>query len=254
MYTINIDHRQDGITTYQVYRQDEADKEGIEYKHWKEADKGEYGVSDDGYVAKVISRREYDSNHDIRNIYIRFPWGYTFYNPKYPTKKLKASGRKSNTTFTGKSRIEVQSGQDKLKNLAAMFALKPDYDLAVDWALGSTTPEERRRWKRTMKSEVFKKMVREELQKLLTDHGLTEDYTLDLLTETIDKAKNKSDVTNLLRAVENLQDMHGMKDKHLVKTVDTIEAHSNTKLLDEIIEEEKRIVAQRVTTKEETPK
>ena len=254
MYTINIDHRQDGITTYQVYRQEEADKEGIEYKHWKDADKGEYGVSDDGYVAKVIYRREYDSNHDIRNIYIRFPWGYTFYNPKYPTKKLKASGRKSNTTFTGKSRIEVQSGQDKLKNLAAMFALKPDYDLAVDWALGSTTPEERRRWKRTMKSEGFKKMVREELQKLLTDHGLTEDYTLELLSSTIDKAKNKNDVTNLLRAVENLQDMHGMKDKHLVKTVDTLEAHSNTKLLDELIEEEQRIIAQRTTTKEEKPK
>ena len=254
MYTINIDHRQDGITTYQVYRQEEADKEGIEYKYWKDATQGDYAVSDDGYVAKVISRREYDSNHDIKNIYIRFPWGYTFYNPKYPTKKLKASGRKSNTTFTGKSRIEVQSGQDKLKNLAAMFALKPDYDLAVDWALGSTTPEERRRWKRTMKSEVFKQMVREELQKLLSDHGLTEDYTLDLLTETIDKAKNKSDVTNLLRAVENLQDMHGMKDKHLVKTVDTIEAHSNTKLLDELIEEEQRIIAQRTTTKEEKPK
>ena len=254
MYTINIDHRQDGMTTYQIYRQDEADKEGINYKHWKEAKTGDYGVSDDGYVAKVISRREYDSNHAVKNVYLRFPWGYTFYNPKYPTKKLKASGRKSNTTFTGKTRIEVQSGQDTLKNLAAMFALKPDYDLAVDWALGSTTPEERRRWKRTMKSEVFKKMVREELQKLLSDHGLTEDYTLDLLTETIDKAKNKSDITNLLRAVENLQDMHGMKDKHLVKTVDTIEAHSSTKLLDEIIEEENRIIAQRTVTKEETPK
>ena len=247
MYTINIDHRQDGMTTYQVYRQDEADNEGISYKHWKEAKTGDYGVSDDGYVAKVISRREYDSNHEVKNIYLRFPWGYTFYNPKYPTKKLKASGRKSNTTFTGKTRIEVQSGQDKLKNLAAMFALKPDYDLAVDWALGSTTPEERRRWKRTMKSEVFKKMVREELQKLLTDHGLTEDYTLDLLTETIDKAKNKSDVTNLLRAVENLQDMHGMKEKHLVKTTDKLEAHSSAELIDDIVKEEKTLLAQRTT-------
>jgi len=247
MYTINIDHRQDGITTYQVYRQEEADKEGIEYKHWKDADKGEYGVSDDGYVAKVISRREYDSNHDIKNIYVRFPWGYTFYNPKYPTKKLKASGRKSNTTFTGKSRIEVQSGQDKLKNLAAMFALKPDYDLAVDWALGSTTPEERRRWKRTMKSEVFKQMVREELQKLLSDHGLTEDYTLELLSSTISKAKDKGDVTNLLRAVENLQDMHGMKDKHLVKTTDKIEATNTTTLIDDIREEEQKLVATRTT-------
>jgi hypothetical protein len=48
--------------------------------------------------------------------------------------------------------------------------------------------------------------------------------------------------------------MHGMKDKHLIKTVDTLEAHSSTKLLDELIEEEKKIVAQRTTTKEEDAK
>ncbi len=251
MYTINIDHRQDGMTTYTIYKKKEADEEGIKYIYWKDATKGDYAVSDDDYVAKVISRREYPNNHGTSNVYLRFPWGYTFYDPKYKTKKLTVRGRKSNTTFTGKSKIEVQKGQDKLQNLALMFALKPDYDLAIDWALESSTPAERRRWKRTMKSEVFKQMVREELQKLLEDHGLTENYTLDLLSETIDTAKNKKDVTNLLRAVENLQDMHGMKDKHLIKTVDTLEAHSSTRLLDELIEEEKKIIAQRTSTKEE---
>ena len=94
-------------------------------------------------------------------------------------------------------------------------------------------------------------MVRDELQKLLQEHGLTEDYTLDLFEQTITTAKNKGDVTNLMRAVENLQDMHGMKDKHLVKTTEQIEATSNTKLIDELRETEEKLIATKTTTKEE---
>ena len=94
-----------------------------------------------------------------------------------------------------------------------------------------------------MKSEVFKNMVKDELQKLLQDHGLTEGYTLELLEETIEKARNKGDITNLMRAVDNLQDMHGMKDKHLLKTTQQIEATSSTKLIDELREEEQHLIA-----------
>ena len=94
-------------------------------------------------------------------------------------------------------------------------------------------------------------MVREELQKLLQEHGLTEAYTLELLEETIKKAKDKGDVTNLMRAVDNLQDMHGMKEKHLVKTVESLEATSNVKLIDELREQEDKLIATRTTTKEE---
>ena len=100
-----------------------------------------------------------------------------------------------------------------------------------------------------MKTEVFKKMVREERQKLLQDHGLTEGYTLDLLEEGIKIAKEKKDVSNILRAVENLQDMHGMKEKHMEKTVDKIESKSVT-MIDDIVKEESQIAASRTTTKE----
>ena len=86
-------------------------------------------------------------------------------------------------------------------------------------------------------------MVREELQELLTKHGMTEDYTLDLLDETITTAKDKKDVTNLMRAVENLQDMHGMKDKSKLKTTTQIEGTVTRKLLDKIQEEEKKLIA-----------
>ena len=248
MYTINIKHKGDKEpTTYTIYRSEEAAKANIDYKYWKDADAGDYAISDDNYVAKVISRREYDGNRGSSNIYLRFPWGYTFFSPKYPSKRLNVKGRKTNTTFTGKSYIEVQSGQDKMKNLASMFALKPDYDLAIEWAMGAVTDSERRKWKRTMKSETFKTMVREERQKLLQDHDLTEDYTFELMKETITLAKEKKDVSNLMRAVENLQDLHGMKEKDMVKTVDKLEVGSATRLIDELREEEQNLIATRTT-------
>ena len=251
MYTVNIHHKGDKeSTSYRIYRESEAQDKNIDYKYWKEANAGDYAISDDNYVAKVISRREYASNHSIPNIYLRFPWGFTFYNPKYKSKKLNVKGRKTNVTMSGKSYIEVQSGQDKMKNLATMFAIKPDYDLAIEWAMGAVTDSERRKWKRTMKSEVFKNMVQDELQKLLVDRGLTEGYTLQLLEETIGMAKDKKDVSNLLRAVENLQDMHGMKDKYLVKTTQQIEATSSTKLIDELREEEQHLIATKTTVEE----
>ena len=249
MYHIDIKHKDRGLVSYKVYRKEEADKEEIEYKHWKKAEEGDYAVSDDDYVSKVIKRAEYEANTGRTSVYMRFPWGYTFYNPKYSSKKLIVAGRKTNVTFTGKSYIEVQSGQDKMKNLAQMFALKPDYDLAIEWALGAVTDSQRRKWKRTMKSEVFRKMVREELANLLEEHGLTEKYTLDLLEHAIGIAKDKKDVPSMMRGVENLQDMHGMKEKYMEKTVDKIESKS-VAMIDDIVKEESHIAATRTTTKE----
>jgi len=250
MYTVNIDHKDVGSTTYTIYRKEEADKKGIEYVYWKMVQPGGYAISDDNYVAKCINRKEYPSNHDKDNIYLRFPWGYTFFNPKYASKQLKVSGRKTNTTMTGKPMLEVKSKQDMMKNLAKAYSVTWDYNLALDMVLGSYTPSEFKKWKRMMKTEVFDKMIKEELADLLTDHGLDKTYTLDLFSQVIAMAKDKKDVTNLMRAVENLQNMHGMKEKQLVKTTEKLEAISNTKLIDELREEEDKLIATKTITEE----
>ena len=251
MYTIDIKHRgDDSATSYKVFRTSEAEEKGLLYKYWRDAEIGDYAVSDDDYVAKVISKREYTDNTGRTNIYIRFPWGYTFFNPSYKSKPLKVQGRKTNVTQTGETYIKVQSKQNKMQALALMFALKPDYDLAIEWAFGEVNDSQRRKWKRTMKTETFKGMVRDEMAKRLSDHGMDEDFTLDLLKEAIELARNKKETNNLLKAVENLQDMHGMKDKHLIKTVDKIEGTNTVKLIDELREEEQSFVAQRTTVEE----
>ena len=252
MYTINIEHKDKGLTTYSVYRKKEADEKGIDYVYWKMVKPGGYAISDDDYVAKCINRKEYPSNHNKDNVYLRFPWGYTFFNPKYASKKLKVSGRKTNTTMSGKPMLEVKSKQDMMKNLAKAYSVTWDYNLALDMVLGSYTPTEFKKWKRMMKTEVFEKMIKEELADLLTDHGLDKTYTLDLLAKVIAMAEDKKDVTNLMRAVENLQGMHGMKEKQLVKTTEKLEAISNTKLIDELREEEDKLIATKTTTEEKS--
>ena len=251
MYTITIKHKDIGAKTYEIYTQEEADKEGLEYNHWRDAGEGQWALSDDGFVSKVITRKSYKSNSEIDNVYLRFAWGYTFYNPRYRGRELKVKGRKSNTTMSGKRPIEVKAKQKKMQNLAMVYAQTMNTEETIAKVCGEVTSNENRRVKRYMRTEVFKGMVREELSKLLSDHGMTENYTLELLERTIGMARDKKDVTNLMRAIENLQDMHGMKDKHLVKTTDTLEATSTTKLIDELREEENKLLATRTTIKEE---
>ena len=248
MYTIDIHHKGDNApTTYKIFKKEEADSENIQYRYWREAGEGEYGISDDNYVAKVISKSVYKPT----SVYIRYPYGYTFFNPKYESVSLKASGRKSNTTISGKTQWEVLSNGQKMKNLAMVYAQTMDYDKAIEHVLDNPTDNQKVMWKRRMKKEKFKDMVRDELQSLLKEHGLTEEYTLQLLEDTIQTAKAKGDVTNLMRAVDNLQDMHGMKEKHLVKTTEQIEATSNTKLIDELKETEDKLIATKTTVTEE---
>ena len=248
MHEIDIHHKGDSnATTYTIYHKKEADNNEVSYKYWREANEGEYGLSDDDYVAKVISKSIYSPS----STYIRFPYGYTFFNPKYTTVKLKANGRMANNTISGKTHWEVLSNGQKMKNLAMVYAQTMDYDKTIDHVLDNPTNNQKVMWKKRMKKEKFKDMVRDELQALLKEHGMTEEYTLQLLSDTIDTAKAKGDVTNLMRAVDNLQDMHGMKDKNQIKTVEQIEATSNVKLIDELREEEEKLTATRITTKEE---
>ena len=251
MYTITIKHKDIGAKTYEIYTKEEADREGLQYNNWKDAREGDWALSDDGFVSKVIKRKSYKGADKIDNVYLRFAWGYTFFNPRTRRGNLKVEGRKSNTTMSGKRPIEVKAKQKRMQNLAMVYAQTMNTDETIAKVCGEISSSQDKRVKRYMRTEVFKGMVREELSKLLSDHGMTENYTLELLQKAIKKCEDKGDTTNLMRAVENLQDMHGMKDKHLVKTTDTLEATSTTKLIDELREEEQKLVAQRTTVSNE---
>jgi len=247
MYEITIKHKDKGTRTYNILTKSEADDEKIEYKYWKKADIGDYALTDDDYVALVLQKKIYDANNGTSNHYIRLPFGYAFYNPKYPGKKFKAEGRKSHHTLTGKPQLEVRKGSTKWQNLATAYSSCFNFDIAIDLVFDSTTPTERRTYKRWMKTREFKSMVRDELKGLLEEKGYGEADVIDLLTKAQTMAEEKKDLTNYIRVIENIQDMLGMKDKTVTKSTIQLEAVQTKRLLDEIKEEERQLIGKAET-------
>lgn len=248
MYTIKINHKKVGVKEYTIYTREEAEEAGIEYVYWKDCkEEGVYCLTDDNYVAYLIKRKVYGLKTDKRrNIYMRFPFGYVMYKEGNEKIKLNVEGRKSRYTMSGKKYMEVQAGQDRLKNLATTYAMTGSKDAAIDLAFpDGVSKSTRGRYRRMMKTEVFRKMVKEELQRLLMDSGLTESYTMDLLRDTIDMAVAKNDVTNLLKAVRNLEELHGMLDRNVTKTTESIEMNEKHRLIDQIGEESRKFKARR---------
>ena len=241
MFEIKINHKK-GPKSYPIYMKSEAISEGISFTHWKEAKEGEFCISDDDYVAQVLKRKVYESDRNQPTLYIRTPYGYIMHNPNYKSQKFYAEGRSTPWTLTGKPALEVQSRSERWKNLAlAYVSTNFDADLAIDLVMGQTTPQQRRRWKRRIRTEEFKKVVREELDVLLKDSGKDREYVMELLEEAIQMARDKKDVTNMMRATEKLMSLHGMDDKDTIKTTRQIEGVSTKKLIADVLEEEQKL-------------
>lgn len=250
MFVITINHKDIGPTEYPVYTKDEADSNDITYLHWQKANKKQWALTDDNYVAKVISKKSYQDKEKRMSYYYRMPFGYIMWNPKYPDKKFCCGGRVANNTFTGEKWLDVKSKSEDYKSLAMWAALTENRDVAIDQVFGPVSVSKRRKLKRHMRTEVFKRMKRDEAQKLLTDNMLDADYFVDLMKKGVDIALKKEDVGGIRGFVNDGMEIHGMKDKETVTVTDKLEATQTRKLIDNINAEEDKlnIVASRTKT------
>lgn len=245
MYTITINHKGAGPTEYPVYLTDEAKVERLQYKHWQKAKEGDWAETDDGYVAKVITRKTYTDDAGRDSYYYRMPFGYIMWNPKYPNKQFCAGGRSANNTFTGKKWLDVVTNTESYKALAMWAALTEDRDVAIDQVFGPVSAGKRRKLRRHMRTEAFKTMKRDEAQRLLTDKRMDANFFIDLMNEGIELAKDKKDVNAIRGFVNDGFEIHGMKDKETVVTTEKLEAVQTRKLIDNINQEEEKLIATR---------
>lgn len=177
--------------------------------------------------------------------YYRMPFGYIMWNPKYPNKKFACGGRVANNTFTGQGWLDVKVKSEDYQSLAMWAALTEDREVAIDQVFGPVSVSKRRKLKRHMRTEVFKKMKRDEAQKLLTDNMLDADYFIDLMKKGVDIALKKEDVSGIRGFVNDGMEIHGMKDKETVTVTDRLEATQTRKLIDNINAEEDKLIASR---------
>lgn len=253
MYKITVNHKT-GPIVYLIYEEQEAIKEGIEYrKNWKEGQIGDYVLTDDGLVCKMIQKKEYKINQRQTNTYMSFPFGYVFINMSsggYGV-KLNGRGRKSRYTLSGKKHLDVRVNSNKYKNLAMAYAQCFNVDLAIEMVYGPLPPNRMGEHRRRMRTKEFKKVVRAEIGKLLTDMGFSESEVIEELKTAIVMAKNKNDVSNLMRAIELLVDMHGMNEKKTKKITHELEIGRFRKLIDKVGHEEDRLKFKEVRENEQ---
>ena len=210
------------IIEYDVHTEEEFLKMDKPYKYWKECKEGEWGISDDGYVAECLSVNTYASGVEM-----------TFcYGKQWITKssKLLFVPHWENKSFHGtstKSHMELELQKTRTKNLLEAYMAyilageKPDFD-----KLGQMyrPDQEKPAWtvKRLLKTKGMKQMIKEKMKEVLTERGIDEGYVLDTIKDAIGVAKVNEDPGNMIKAAKELSDYLDMKPKAKTQT-DTLE-------------------------------
>ena len=94
---------------------------------------------------------------------------------------------------------QLVSGKIEWEKLGMMY--RPDQKQPV-WTL-----------KRLLKQEETQRMINEEIDKLLSDEGITPKFVIEQRKELLKSAKEKGDLTNANRILDSFEDKLDMKPK-----------------------------------------
>jgi len=194
----------------------------LKYKHWKDCKEGEWGISDDGYIAQCLAVKTYASGVEMT-----YPYGKQWVTK---TSKLKFEPHWESKNFNSvstKSNMELELQKRRSKDvldayMTYIFAGKtPDFE-----KLGQMYRPDQKKpaWtvKRLLKTKGMKQMIKDKMKEVLTERGIDEGYVLDTIKDAIGVAKVNEDPGNMIKAAKELSDYLDMKPKAKTQT-DTLE-------------------------------
>lgn len=199
---------------YKIYRRGEATESGIQFVNWRTVDIGEWGLTDDGWVAECIKRRVYEEKTNIV-----FSFGQVWYNPKTKNGKCEYEPHRktgSYTMTTPKHGWETKKGKKEYKNfvkayVAQLIQGKINYKI-LGQVFGDAENHEIKA-RMLLKKEYVKEMIDQELKKVFEEKGISEGTVIEMIQNAHDVAAEKKDPGNMLRAAENFVKIFGMDSK-----------------------------------------
>ena len=236
------------VQKFTVFKKDENHPYSV---HWKQAWKNGWAETDDGYVAQCLDRTTYkDAKGKVKRL-IKLTCGIQWVSP---TSKLLFEPNRDAGIYSmvkPKSWQEREAGKTRTKNAVNAYVSKIFAGKKVDWEeIGTIYRGDEKKpaatAKRLFKEKVVKQMVEEKMKEVLASKGINRGFVLDVIRKSIDIAENKEDVSNMLRAAENLVDMLEMKPNKKI-TTDTLQIDMTNQIADKIETEEKKMIAQRKT-------
>lgn len=214
-------------TDYEVFPKEEFKKLGKKYKHWNKCSPGDWGVSDDGYVAECLQRNIYGTS-----IEMVFPYGRQWVSK---TGKLEFEPHyysKNYSNVSTKTYAELESTRDRA-------------DLAIDaflaYKMAGQTPDMEKigriyrpdqknpglAVKKLLKTKEVKKIMADKLKEILVEKEIDEGYVLDVMKDAVDVAKVKEDAANMIRAAKELSVFLDMqpKNKQITESIEMDMSH-----------------------------
>lgn len=231
-------------TEYPVYSLEEADELGLSYKHPFEVSEGEYGVSSNNEVAICLKRSATKNGY----INVKYPWGPSFV--KSLKDKVLSLDRLNNYTISGKNnRGKHTKSRDDFQRLAYLMA-QPGMkkNIAIDIVFGNVHQGKITEIKRTMRTEVFKRMTKDELDKIVEAYPIGKMDTAKALAAVLDNVMDwdtdgnmgeKGDPKTAMTVLKELMDMNEMKGRGKITTTHQIEASTVDRTLADIQEKKK---------------
>lgn len=235
---------------FKIYTKDEFDKEKKPYIYWKEAETGDYAITDDNYVMECLSKREYtDKNGNIKT-FIKLSGGVGWDNMASKINfELNDAYKTYTKTNPAKSWEDVEITSTRGKNTVDIYAnmlLNGNVNFKT---LGNVyrpkdkIPEATVR--RFLKNKRVKMEVEKKVREILGEKSINKEFAVDNLIRALSMAEHKGDVGNFLKANDQIMDLLEMKPNKAI-TTDTVELIDTKKILDQITqEEEKKLVMQR---------
>jgi hypothetical protein len=200
---------------YIIYTKSEAEELKVAFKPWYECKVGEFGLSDDNYVAVCLKVKYYQDKHNRRYLNFTYPYGQMFYRPfgkKVP--KLLYEKHRDSGDYTGTStrpRWEQNVTKRQYQRFAQAYAIML-VNGNVDWeALGkifsADEPNPAIKAKMLLKKRYVKEMIHKQVEEALTLKNVTRTKVIEMLLKCFDKAEKKDDVTNMRQVAEDFADM-----------------------------------------------
>lgn len=238
---------------FEIYTAEEAKERGIPFKHWKDCQPGEYGLSDDGYVGVCLKRRAYTNKLKRKTreaIFMAYGGSWNGATDYINFLERKENNTYSRTSPRGWREVEASSARAKVAIRLAVDQIiktgKIDYDAIGEFyrpeqaSPGATV-------KRFFKIDRVRKMLEEALQEALNVEGVTKQLVIQRLNTAFDMAEEKKDIPNMLRSTENFVDILQMKKPTIVKQTLELEGHKVIAIEGKLEEEEARLVASKTT-------
>ena len=254
---MEIKRRINGKTgKYPVYTKEQAHDKKLDYIYWRQAEVGDWGLTDDGYVAECYDRKNYTDKNGKVKTFVKLTCGvgwdsgfskinflenhqygvYSKTNPKRTWDAEESGKKRAKETITAYAQMLFENGQINYDILGKIY--RPDQEIPTATV------------RRFLKQKVAKRMVEKKIKELLTDKAINKEFALDNIIRALQMAEQKGDVNNFLKANDYIMDLLEMKPSKKMIT-DTIQVDMTKQIADTIAKEEKKLTLQRKSEENE---